>query len=248
MKEMLQLLERYYDGLTTPEEERRLREWLESDGCPEAYIKDRDAMRLLAQPGPATVPDGMAERLARAVRHSARRRVLRWTGWGMVAGVALVLAIGIALREPSSPAAGQQKALAVAQDTVTGAGKAKTAAQDSVAATGQGGSERPVLRVKPKRGVGVRRPRPMNLPPARYFAEKASAADGPAPATADMLALDAEPDETSPEYREMLRRAAVEQVRELLEMREYARQAIAQGDLDFSSFEEDDDREPVVIE
>ena len=256
MKDMLRLLERYYDGLTTPEEERRLRQWLESDGCPDAYAKDREAIRLLAEPQPAPVPDGLAEQLTRTVRRAARRRVLRVAAWGVAAGLALLLALDVTLRAPAGAEGGRQTAMVMADDTladdvvppVRQEAASETCRSDSAAAVEKVREVRPVRSSRTKRGIRSRRHVPVMLPPARYYAEQETANVGPALAAAETGRENGQEEELSDKDRELLRRLAAEHIRELLELREYARRVVAQSDFDFSIPCEDDEPETVVIE
>lgn len=67
-----QLLERFYAGTTTVDEERALREFLTSEACAEAWRADREVVLAMSTPVEAEVPEGLEARIAARLR--PRRR------------------------------------------------------------------------------------------------------------------------------------------------------------------------------
>ena len=55
----IRLLDKYYAGTTTVEEEQVLQHFLFSENCPESLFADREIMRILSCPAEVNVPDGL---------------------------------------------------------------------------------------------------------------------------------------------------------------------------------------------
>ena len=98
-----QLLQRYYDGLATADEERELRDCMTSASLPAQLQEERDY--YLALDEAAQVPDGLANRLfdkidewaageKKAEKPSRTVRKVVWMRWmGVAASIALVLGV-----------------------------------------------------------------------------------------------------------------------------------------------------------
>lgn len=67
-QEATRLLERYYNGLITPEEMRHLTDFVCSDACPEGWQAERKVFEVLRQ-APA-LPQGFGQRLEAAMRQT----------------------------------------------------------------------------------------------------------------------------------------------------------------------------------
>lgn len=94
MKELERLTERYMEGLTTPEEQTRLRRLLEADDLPEAFLPYREMFRLVDEPmEPVTEAELEAfaeENGLETVRPQAGKPAtrLRMRSWFRYAGIA----------------------------------------------------------------------------------------------------------------------------------------------------------------
>lgn len=109
--EMEQLLKKFYEGVSTPEEERFLKDYFLNEKNVEArWQTDRELFRRLYGEQ-IQVPEGVSGRLAETIRqmdassrHSQRRRQLWLYRISSVAAVAL-LCIGLffTTREPAKP-------------------------------------------------------------------------------------------------------------------------------------------------
>ena len=106
-----QLLERYYQGTTTRDEERRLKAYFAQDNVPPTLAAEREMFRYLAHEARQTppLPQGLEERLARHIDRLAaeaprrlnaktphRPRLWQWTA-GIAASLLLASAIGLHL-------------------------------------------------------------------------------------------------------------------------------------------------------
>jgi len=93
------LLDRFYLGLTTTDEERELREFLHRDGCPAEMKADRAVLDALSAPADTEVPAGLeariASRLSRAAEKKRRPRWIRFTALTGIAASAAALALGL---------------------------------------------------------------------------------------------------------------------------------------------------------
>lgn len=72
-QEATRLLERYYTGLITPEEMRRLTDFVCSDACPEGWQAERKVFEVLRQ-APA-LPQGFSQRMEAAIRQTSEPAV-----------------------------------------------------------------------------------------------------------------------------------------------------------------------------
>lgn len=93
------LLERFYLGLTSTDEERALRDFLHSEACPAGMEADRAVIDALATPAEAEIPEGLEARIAASIdRAAGKRRKPLWLRFTAVAGIAASMAaIGIGL-------------------------------------------------------------------------------------------------------------------------------------------------------
>lgn len=113
-----QLLERYYQGTTTRDEERRLKAYFAQDDVPPTLAAEREMFRYLAHEARQTppLPQGLEERLARSIDRWAaedsrrlhaktlrRPRLWRWTA-SIAASLLLASAIGLHLYTQHSAA------------------------------------------------------------------------------------------------------------------------------------------------
>lgn len=106
-----ELLERYYEALTTETEEEELRRFFSEGEVPAHLMGERDLfLQLQAASAGVTVPEGLEERLSDAIdswaaqeecpkRHSRIYR-LRWIG-GIAASVLMIVAFSWNLYEPA---------------------------------------------------------------------------------------------------------------------------------------------------
>lgn len=260
--DLRRLLARYYDGRTSPDEDRRLREWLESDACPAECRKDRDAMRLLERPQPAAVPEGLQEDVMRAVRRTARRRVWWRTGWSVAAAVMLLAGAGLALRDNDT--AGSTTDMAAMVQAADAGQRAEQPAADSTGRAEKAAEQPAPTAAKRKKRKPLRR-RPESAPPVRYYAEATPMPETPAAPddgltatdehltamnnhqtatdgklTAENDRLTAEEEEPMAEEEErIMRRLVVEHIRELLEQHAILQRVLAQDDADFFDLDEE---------
>ena len=105
-----QLLERYYQGTTTRDEERRLKAYFAQDDVPPTLAAEREMFRYLAHEARQTppLPQGLEERLARNIDRLAAEAPRRLNAktprhphlWRWAAGIAasLLLASAIGIR------------------------------------------------------------------------------------------------------------------------------------------------------
>lgn len=104
-EETTQMLERFYNAETSPQEERLLKDFFLGDDVPEALQADKALFCQLYDSAPA-VPQGMETRLSHTintwntVEKSSRRRArtasLRWLA-GMAASMLLLFSLGLYL-------------------------------------------------------------------------------------------------------------------------------------------------------
>ena len=95
MKEdMRQILDRFYQGETTIDEERRLIAMLLSDDCPMDLKAERHAVIMLARQEAISVPDDLGKRVLGVIKPQAIN--INWYKWFAAAAVALLL-VGVAL-------------------------------------------------------------------------------------------------------------------------------------------------------
>ncbi len=105
LQQMEELLQKFYDGASTVDEEHILQEFLNSADCPEDWEVHRSVFDALETPAEVPVPDGLAERIAASLqprRPSVLRRLLP-----IGAAAAAVLAIALifsSLHEQRQPA------------------------------------------------------------------------------------------------------------------------------------------------
>lgn len=98
--ELKQLLNLYYSGLTTPDDEKRLSELFESiETLPDDLVADRDIIMSVTASYAPEVPESMAGEVARLVDKLERQERLHFAGrrWFAFAGVAASLAIVVSL-------------------------------------------------------------------------------------------------------------------------------------------------------
>lgn len=77
--DMKQLLNKYYEGLTTEQEEQTLKDWLLSEDVPEEFAADRELFLQLQSAADEEVemPDGFSERLEALIDSEAQREELQ---------------------------------------------------------------------------------------------------------------------------------------------------------------------------
>ena len=97
---MKKLLEKYYDGMTSEEEELQLRKWLMQDDFPEEYAADKRLFLMIdsCADEPVTVPDGLYGKIERMIdeqdaackkHHPVKHNIILWTA-GIAAAVASI--------------------------------------------------------------------------------------------------------------------------------------------------------------
>lgn len=76
---MKQLLNKYYEGLTTEQEEQTLKDWLLSEDVPEEFAADRELFLQLqsAATNEPELPGGFSERLEALIDSEAQREELQ---------------------------------------------------------------------------------------------------------------------------------------------------------------------------
>ncbi len=111
-KRCRELLEAYYQGTVSPEEQVELKHLLNSDGLPEDLELERSFFAMLDK---ATMPEeadftnvdsmisGMVDDIAAQERATRWRRLMRGGFWTAAAAVAAVLVVGAAMRFGSAP-------------------------------------------------------------------------------------------------------------------------------------------------
>ena len=108
-----ELLERYYEALTTEAEEEELRRFFAKGDVPAHLMGERELfLQLQAASAEAVVPEGLEDRLSDAIdgwavqeeaeksRRHGRIYRLRWIG-GIAASIVVILAFGWHLYEPA---------------------------------------------------------------------------------------------------------------------------------------------------
>ena len=119
---MKQLLEKFYDGLTTEQEELTLKEFFQGDDMPDSLLHEKELFLQLTA-NRTTVPPNLEEHLSRKIdeweRASQPRTFqLRWIG-GIAASVVILLTIGSLLPiwnpTPKDTCASVEEAYLVAQ-------------------------------------------------------------------------------------------------------------------------------------
>ena len=117
MKEDIRpLLDRFYRGATSIEEERRLIEHLLSDDCPEELLAERHAIISLACPEAISQPLRLEQRIAEVLQPSRRR----WWWIGIAASLLIIIGIGFwaLLPKESQPQPARQEVVAEAAKPV----------------------------------------------------------------------------------------------------------------------------------
>ena len=97
----IRLLDKYYAGTTTVEEEQVLQHFLFSENCPESLFADREIMRILSCPAEVNVPDGLEQRIMKKLRRRRFNLRLFTIPTGMAAAVtALFVFVNMTRRKP----------------------------------------------------------------------------------------------------------------------------------------------------
>ena len=100
---MKDLLENYYDGMTSEDEEILLRKWMRQEDIPAEFEDDKRLILLLDSfnDETVTVPDDLKSRISHMIdetdlsdkkRHSMHRHLLHWAS-GIAAAVASILCL-----------------------------------------------------------------------------------------------------------------------------------------------------------
>ena len=123
---MKQLLEKFYDGMTTEQEELTLKKFFQGDDVPDSLLREKELFLQLTA-NRMTVPPNLEEHLSRKIdeweRASQPRTFqLRWIG-GIAASVVILLTIGSLLPiwnpTPKDTCASVEEAYLVAQKALT---------------------------------------------------------------------------------------------------------------------------------
>lgn len=99
IKEIRKLLDRFYLGETTLEEEQMLQEYLSSASLPEEFMPDRDLFRALGNASDAVpVPEGLNQRILDVIDQQEKklvrtRRISVFSLSGLAAGLLVVIAL-----------------------------------------------------------------------------------------------------------------------------------------------------------
>jgi hypothetical protein len=104
-----QLLKKFYEGRSTPDEERALRDYFLSATETDASLQADKALFLALAGGEAYMPEGLSGRLERAVERLAAatpkrrpaRRIWRYAAGSAAAVVGLCIGLFFATREPA---------------------------------------------------------------------------------------------------------------------------------------------------
>lgn len=102
-----QLLKKYYEGCSTPEEERALRDYFLNAAETDASLQaDRELFLALAG-AEIRMPDGLSRRLERAIEQRTAagpgRRIWRYVAGSAAAVVLLCIGLFFMTREPAGP-------------------------------------------------------------------------------------------------------------------------------------------------
>ena len=109
MKEDIRLLlDRFYRGVTSIEEEQRLIQYLLSDDCPQELQAECHAVISLARPEAISQSVRLEQRIVEAIQSSSRSRRFWWIG--IAASLLVIIGIGfwILLPKESQPQSAQQ--------------------------------------------------------------------------------------------------------------------------------------------
>ena len=94
-EEIHRMLQRFYDGTTTRDEERALRDWFVAGPCPADLQADREVVLSMFSLAETEMPVGLQERIVSSLhrcRRTRQRRVRRWLAMtGIAASVAAVI-------------------------------------------------------------------------------------------------------------------------------------------------------------
>lgn len=82
-----QLLERFYAGTSSVDEERALRDFLTSEACPPAWTADREVVLAMSVPEEVEVPEGLEARIAARLRPRRRPHFYLTHRLSAVAGI-----------------------------------------------------------------------------------------------------------------------------------------------------------------
>jgi len=99
ISEIRKILDRFYTGETTLEEEKRLQEYFSSTRIPEELIPDRDLFRSLGNAADSVViPDGLNQKILAVIGEQEKkvirtRRISVFSLSGLAAGLLVVIAL-----------------------------------------------------------------------------------------------------------------------------------------------------------
>ena len=96
--EIRKLLDRFYTGETTLEEEQILQDYFSSTSIPEELMPDRDLFRTLGTSDSVAVPEGLNQKILDVIDHQEKkvvrtRRISVFSLSGLAAGLLVVIAL-----------------------------------------------------------------------------------------------------------------------------------------------------------
>lgn len=105
LDEIEQLLDKFYDGTTTPEEEQQLWHYFKNESVPPHLEADAELLRRLNRPSRVSVPASLEGKLVRLIDGNSSRPSL-FIGFrigAFAAGIALLLGLSFWFSEPATP-------------------------------------------------------------------------------------------------------------------------------------------------
>lgn len=109
IEEIRKLLDRFYMGETTLEEEQILQDYFSSTSIPEALLPDRDLFRSLGNAGDSVaVPEGLNQKILDVIDQQEKkvvrtRRISVFSLSGLAAGLLVVIALYVAYFRADGP-------------------------------------------------------------------------------------------------------------------------------------------------
>jgi hypothetical protein len=106
--EIRKLLDRFYTGETTLEEEQILQDYFSSTSIPEELMPDRDLFRTLGTSDSVAVPEGLNQKILDVIDQQEKkvvrtRRISVFSLSGLAAGLLVVIALYMGYFRPDRP-------------------------------------------------------------------------------------------------------------------------------------------------
>jgi len=98
LERIIELLERFYKGETTLDEEKYLEQFFNKGNVPEALFADKELFLVMKEPGNVEIPDDLNVRISdaidRAVRNEFKTRRISWYSLsGLAAGLLVLISV-----------------------------------------------------------------------------------------------------------------------------------------------------------